>query len=87
MYERSFYNIPSIVKSVAKNQDYNFKNFLYKKCILDYNKIINLNLSSLKVKNKFYKDLSIIRKKLKKIFVEKENKKKISNLFNKINEI
>ncbi len=87
LYERSFYNIPSIVKSVAKNQDYNFKNFLYKKCILDYNKIINLNLSSLKVKNKFYKDLSIIRKKLKKIFVEKENKKKISNLFNKINEI
>ena len=40
LYERSFFNIPSICISAANNQNYNFKNFYSKNCLLRYNEII-----------------------------------------------
>ena len=33
LYERSFFHIPSIAKSIAKNQNYNYLNFSKKECI------------------------------------------------------
>ena len=55
LYERSFYNIPSICKPVAKNQMFNYKNFLKKKCIIDFKFIIfDKKITLFKFKNILY---------------------------------
>ena len=41
LYERSFYGIPSICKPIAKNQKYNYRNFLKKNCIISFESIIH----------------------------------------------
>ena len=50
LYERSFFHIPSIAKSIAKNQNYNYLNFSKKECILKFNKIINKKKLIIKIK-------------------------------------
>lgn len=81
LYERSFFHIPSIAKSVAINQRYNFKNFLVKKCILDYRQYIygpNIKNCS---KTIFLNDIYKIKRKLKKFFNKKINEEEIRNIF------
>lgn len=81
LYERSFFHIPSIAKSVAINQRYNFKNFLEKKCILDYRQFIyGPNIKNFSKKN-FLHELYNIKKKLKEFFNKKRNKEEIKNIF------
>ena len=85
LYERSFGLIPSICKAVVKNQNYNYKGFLKKKCIVDFNSIIKDKSFSI---NKFYKKIKSVEQKLKIHFNPKIQKILISKLVNKIgNEI
>ena len=87
LYERCFYNIPSISKSLAKNQYFNFKNFTAKGCILDFDKVTKLNISNVKNNNnKIFKKLIETKKNIKRNFDYKKNKKHLINLFNEIDE-
>ena len=81
LYERSFYHIPSIAKSVALNQNYNFKNFLEKRCILDYYKIINLKNNRI---NNFYIELNKVKKNLIKIFNKNKNDNQLKRIFSNL---
>tara|TARA_B110000858_G_C17757867_1_gene453002 strand:- start:211 stop:1176 length:966 start_codon:yes stop_codon:yes gene_type:complete len=83
LYERCFYNIPSISKCVAKNQNYNFKNFLMKKCILDFDKITKLPFHKSFNNDSFFKQINKVENNTKKYFDYKKNKKHLYNLFNK----
>ena len=84
LYEKSFFSVPSISVSVAKNQNFNFKNFLSSKCILDLHKILNLNFKRKSNKTKFLKLIKNVESQLGKIFRHKENKKNIKNFFKNI---
>ena len=81
LYEKCFYNIPCIVKCLAKNQYYNFKNFKAKACILDFDRVTNS-----KVDGGIYKKILKIKKNIKSNFDFKINKKHLTNLFKEIDE-
>ena len=83
LYEKSFFNIPSISKCVAINQSYNFKNFLSQKCILDFDKVIKLPLQKSNYRDMFFKEIIKIENNLKKYFDYKKNKKNLQKLFDK----
>ena len=81
LYERSFYGIPSACKPIAKNQTYNYKNFLKKKIIVDLNSMIkDKKFTLLKFKNT-YKE---IKKKLLVNFSSKKQNKEINKLIKNI---
>ena len=81
LYERSFYGIPSACKPIAKNQIYNYQNFLRKKTIIDLNSMISDNeFTLIKFKNICKKT----KKKLKIYFSSKEQKKEINKLIEDI---
>ena len=81
LYERSFYGIPSICKPIAKNQIYNYKNFLKKKCIIDFSSIIE-------DKEFTFRDFTDILKKTKKnlnfYFSPKKQMKQMNKLIKNI---
>ena len=83
LYERSFFNIPSISKCVAKNQYYNFKNFYSKGCILDFNKIITSITNSSINNEKFFKEINKVKKNLRIYFDYKKNRNHLHSLFNR----
>ena len=83
LYERCFLNIPSISKCVANNQFYNFKNFYSKKCILDFDKIIQLDVRKPLVNKNFFNNLTKIENNTKKYFKYEKNTKHLYNFFNK----
>ena len=83
LYEKCFSNIPSISKCVAKNQSYNFKNFYSKKCILDFDKIIQLDVRKPLVNKNFFNNLTKIENNTKKYFKYEKNTKHLYNFFNK----
>ena len=83
LYERSFYNIPSISKCVARNQFYNFKNFLSKKCILDFDKVVQLDVQKSFISRSFLNSLIKTEKNTKKYFNYKESKKYLYNFFDR----
>lgn len=82
LYERAFNGIPSICKPIVKNQIYNYKNFLRKKCILDYNSIITNK--KLRI-DEFNYLLLKTTKKLNFYFSIKKQIKKINDLVKSIN--
>ena len=84
LYEKSFFSVPSLSVSVAKNQNFNFKNFLSSKCILDLHKILNLNFKNKSNKTIFLKSIKKVESRLGKIFRHKQNKKNIKNFFKNI---
>ena len=83
LYEKCFFKIPSIVKSVAKNQSNNFKSFYSKGCILDFNKIIKLNGKKTSHSIKFFKEINKTENAIKMYFNYKKNKNYLYKLFNK----
>ncbi len=83
LYERCFYNIPCVSKSVALNQSYNFKNFLNHNCILDFDKIVSLSLQKSINHDKFLNKTNKIEKNLKKYFDYKKNIKHLNKVFNR----
>lgn len=83
LYEKCFFNIPSISKSVADNQSYNFRNFRSKNCILDYNKVVRFPLQKGYNHDKFYNEVAKVENNLKKYFDYKKNKKHLHKIFNK----
>ena len=68
LYERSFFNIPSICISAANNQNYNYKNFYSKNCLLKYNDIIYND----KDKKKFEVKISKVSRNLSIYFFQLE---------------
>ena len=86
LYEKCFYNIPSVSKCLAKNQYFNFKNFSFNSCILDFDRVTRLNINDKNEKKKFFDNLFIVKKNIKKNFNYKNNNKNLTNFFKKINE-
>lgn len=84
LYEKSFYNIPSISICVARNQNFNFQNFLSSRLILDLNKILNYNFKTKSNINKFLKSLHNLEIRLKKKFKYQENTKVIKKFFSSL---
>ena len=80
LYERSFFNIPSICISAANNQNYNFKNFYSKNCLLRYNEIIYNDFD----KKKFELKLSKVSRNLNLYFSPIRNTFNLKQLFKKI---
>ena len=83
LYERCFYNIPTIAKCVANNQSYNFKNFYSRGCILDFDKVVKLNTKKTISIDNFLNNLRKTSKNTMKHFKYKINQKHLQNLFNK----
>jgi spore coat polysaccharide biosynthesis predicted glycosyltransferase SpsG len=83
LYEKAFFNIPCVSKSLASNQSYNFKNFISKKCILDFDKMVKLSSQKNYKYESFLTDLVNVENNLKKYFDYKKNKKNLKQLFNK----
>lgn len=82
LYEKSFYNIPTIAICSAKNQKFNFKNFLSKKYIISFNKTIDkMNKSQNFDYNNFEKDLINVKDNLEHKFNIYNNKKKLKDYF------
>ena len=81
LYESCFFNIPSIAKSVAKNQSTNFKNFYSKKCILDFNKLTKLSLEKIKKNDSYHEEIRKVEINIKKYFDSNINKKHLGKLF------
>ena len=81
LYERSFFHIPSIAKSVAKNQNYNFSNFSKKKCILKFDKIINKKKINSKNKIKLLQMIDKTKIRLEKVFNHNNNSRNLKKLF------
>ena len=86
LYDRCYYNIPSICKCLAKNQDFNFKNFLSNGCILDFDRVIKLKVNESDEKRFFFKNILKIKKNIYKNFNYKKNKKHLTAFFKKIND-
>ncbi|NMN67106.1 spore coat polysaccharide biosynthesis predicted glycosyltransferase SpsG [Candidatus Pelagibacter ubique] len=86
LYEKCFYNIPSISKSLAKNQYFNFKNFNANGCILEFDRVTKLNIKRIEEKQKFFNNVFKTEACIKKKFNYKKNKKNLNTLFKKINE-
>lgn len=81
LYERSFYNIPSICKPIAKNQMFNYRNFLRKKCLINFNDIIsNKKITLFKLINILYKT----KKNLRYYFSTKEQIMQLNKLVESI---
>jgi spore coat polysaccharide biosynthesis predicted glycosyltransferase SpsG len=84
LYEKCFYHIPTIAKSVAKNQNSNFINFSSVNCILDFDKEIKTNLKkSINIK-KFFNRIKNTERKLKNYFNYNKNKIHLNNFFKKL---
>lgn len=84
LYEKSFYNIPTIAVCSAKNQKFNYKNFLSKKYIISFNKIIyKLSKSHNFDYNEFEKNLISVKNKLKRDFNIYKNKNILKHYFKK----
>ena len=81
LYERSFFHIPSIAKSIAKNQNYNFSNFSQKKCILKFDKIINKKKINHKNRIKLLSMIAKTKIRLEKIFNHNNNSRNLRKLF------
>jgi len=84
LYEKCFYHIPTIAKSVAKNQNSNFRNFSSVNCILDFNKEIKTNLKKSINIEKFFNRIKNTERKLKNYFNYNKNKIHLNNFFEKI---
>ena len=84
LYERSFFHIPSIAKSIAKNQNYNYLNFSKKECILKFNKIINKKKINYKNKIILLKMIAKTKIRLEKLFNNNNNIKNLKKLFKKL---
>lgn len=84
LYEKCFYHIPTIAKSVAKNQNSNFRNFSSFNCILDFDKEIKINLKKSINKKKFFNRIKNTERKLKYYFNYNKNKIHLNNLFKKL---
>ena len=86
LYEKCFYNIPSISKSLAKNQYFNFKNFNANSCILEFDRVTKLDIKQTKEKQKFLNDIFKTKASIKKNFDYKKNAKNLIKIFKEINE-
>ena len=86
VYDRCYYNIPSICKCLAKNQYFNFKNFLSNGCILDFDRVIKLKVNETNERRFFFKNLLKTKKNIYKNFDYRKNKKHLTTLFKKLNE-
>ena len=84
LYEKCFYHIPTIAKSVAKNQNSNFINFSSVNCILDFDKEIKTNLKKSINIEKFFNRIKNTERKLKNYFNYNKNKIHLNNLFKKL---
>ncbi len=81
LYERSFYGIPSICKPIAKNQMYNYRNFLKKNCIIDFKSIIkDKKFTIIKLNDMLYKT----KNNLSFYFSQKKQKYQMKKLIKKI---
>ena len=88
LYEKCYFHIPCISKSVARNQITNFKNFYSKACILNFDKVTNLKMSVKKYNyNIFLQQVLEVKEKLKKKFIYEKNKSKLNKIFKNLNEI
>ena len=81
LYEKCFFNIPSVSKCVAINQFYNFKNFYSKGCILSFDRIIEMNMKKSINRDKFFKEIRKVEFTTKKYFIFKKNYAKIKKIF------
>ena len=79
LYEKCFFGIPTFAKSFAKNQDYNYENFLQKNCIAEIDSIFELN-DGIKIFEKIHK----VKINLSKHFSILKNNDKIRSMFGKI---
>ena len=86
LYDRCYYNIPSICKCLAKNQYFNFKNFLSNGCILDFDRVIKLKVNETNERRFFFKNILKTKKNIYKNFDYRKNKKHLTTLFKKLNE-
>jgi spore coat polysaccharide biosynthesis predicted glycosyltransferase SpsG len=84
LYEKCFYHIPTIAKSVAKNQNSNFINFSSVNCILDFDKEIKTNLKKSINIEKFFNRIKNTERKLKNYFNYNKNKIHLNNFFKKL---
>ncbi len=87
LYEKCYFQIPCISKSVATNQMTNFKNFYSKGCILDFDKVTNLEMKKYQFNNeKFNKELIFVKKNIKKYFNYLKNRSHLKKIFTKFDE-
>jgi spore coat polysaccharide biosynthesis predicted glycosyltransferase SpsG len=84
LYEKCFYHIPTIAKSVARNQNSNFRNFSSVNCILDFDIEIKTNLKNSISIEKFFNRIKKTERKLKKYFNYNKNKIHLNNFFKKL---
>ena len=71
---------------MAKNQNFNFKNFNANGCILEFDRVTKLNIKRIEEKQKFFNNIFKTEVSIKKKFNYKKNKKNLNDLFKKINE-
>ena len=81
LYEKCFFNIPSVSKCVANNQYYNFKNFYSKGCILNFDRIIEKNMKKSINRDKFFNEVRKVELTTKRYFIFKKNYAKIKKIF------
>ena len=86
LYDKCFYNIPSISKCLAKNQYFNFKNFSANGCILDFDRVTKMNVKENIKKNNFLKSILKTKQNIRLNFDYRKNKKNLAVMFKKINE-
>ena len=84
LYEKCFYHIPSISKCVAKNQYFNFVNFLSSNCILSFDQVMKIDLQNPKNSKKILTKIHKVENNLKKYFNYNKNKKHLNLFFKKL---
>ena len=71
---------------MAKNQYFNFKNFLSNGCILDFDRVTKINVKENIKKNNFLKSILKTKQNIRLNFDYRKNKKNLAVMFKKINE-
>lgn len=87
LYEKCFYEIPTIAVCAASNQLFNYRNFKSEKCILDFDTMFKLSINNKLSKFNFLRNLNYIEKNIKKNFNYKNNLMLLSKLFYNLDEI
>tara|TARA_A100001015_G_scaffold320376_1_gene446519 strand:- start:1348 stop:2310 length:963 start_codon:yes stop_codon:yes gene_type:complete len=81
LYEKCFFHVPSISKCVAKNQSFNYSNFLSSNYIINFDKILLLDLNNETQRLKLIKSIEKLKDNLKVKFQYKINKNKLIKFF------
>ena len=84
LYEKCYYNIPTIAKCLAKNQRYNFKHFYEENCILNFDNILKLSFDKKTDKKDFFIKMNKVKNNITKKFDYKKNKLYLTKLFHSL---